>query len=194
MGQEAASSNKEEIRARIRARRRDREYDPAVAAAIAEHVTDIDEIAAAAKRHAVIACYVSRSEEPDSSLVRQALHALGAQVVVPRIDGTELHWCFDDPQAQWTTNSLGIQEPQGPSAHVQPEIFIVPALAIDHDGHRVGQGGGFYDRALTGAGNPLVIALVFEDEVLASVPHEPHDQPVDIAVTQARVRWFSMPD
>lgn len=194
MSQEAASSNKEEIRARIRARRRDREYDPAVAAAIAEHVTDLDEISEAAKRHAVIACYVSRPEEPDSSLVRQALHAHGAQVVVPRIEGTELQWCFDDPQADWATNSLGIQEPQGSSAHLQPEIFIVPALAIDHEGHRVGQGGGFYDRALAEAGNPLVIALVFEDEVLTSVPHEPHDKPVDIAVTQARVRWFSMPD
>lgn len=194
MGQEAASSIKKEIRARNRARRRDREYDPAVAAAIAEHVLDIDNIAEAAKRHAVIACYVSRPEEPDSSLVRQALHAHGAQVVVPRINGTELQWCFDDPQAQWATNSHGIEEPVGAPAHVAPEIFIIPALAIDHEGHRIGQGGGFYDRALAEAGSPLVIALVFEDEVLPSVPHEEHDRDVDIAVTQARVRWFSMPD
>ncbi|MGA0210229.1 MAG: 5-formyltetrahydrofolate cyclo-ligase, partial [Candidatus Nanopelagicales bacterium] len=66
---------------------------------------------------------------------------------------------------------------------------------IDADGYRLGQGGGFYDRALRDiAEDTSVIAIVFEDEVVERVPRESHDHRVDVVVTPERVRWLSMPD
>jgi 5-formyltetrahydrofolate cyclo-ligase len=161
---------------------------------MAEHVMDIEVIEAACRDHAVVACYASRPEEPDTTLLRQALHTAGARVVVPVVDGTRLTWRIDDPMAEWTVNEFGIPEPETDPVDIAPAVYIVPALAIDANGNRLGQGGGFYDRALANVEGPLVIALVFEDEMVDVLPVEPHDRPVDVAVTESRVRWFSMPD
>ena len=59
---------------------------------------------------------------------------------------------------------------------------VAPALAVDHAGHRLGRGAGYYDRALVSVRAP-VCALVFTDELLSFVPHEPLDIPVQMAVT-----------
>jgi len=187
-------STKVELRAQIRSARRAHGRTPADAAAMTEHVMDIEVIQAACAEHAVVACYASRPEEPDTTLLRQALHAAGARVVVPVVAGSGLTWCLDDPIAEWTVNEFGIPEPESDPIELPPAVYIVPALAIDANGNRLGQGGGYYDRALTGVDGPLVIALVFEDEMVDTLPVEPHDRPVDVAVTESRVRWFSMPD
>jgi 5-formyltetrahydrofolate cyclo-ligase len=185
---------KEALRAQVRAARRARGRTPADAAATTEHVMDIEVIRTACAEHAVVACYVSRPEEPDTTLLRQALHAAGARVVVPAVVGTDLAWCLDDPMAEWTINEFGIPEPESPPLDVTPAVYVVPALAIDANGNRLGQGGGYYDRELAKVDGPLVIALVFEDEVVDALPVEAHDRPVDVAVTERRVRWFTMPD
>lgn len=167
---------------------------PADAAAMAEHVMDIEVIQSACAEHAVVACYVSRPGEPDTALLRQALQAAGARVVVPVVSGTELTWALDDPMAEWTVNEFGIPEPESAPIDAEPAVFVIPALAIDASGNRLGQGGGYYDRALAHVDGPLVIALVFEDEVVDTLPTEEHDRTVDIAVTELSVRWFTMPD
>ena len=185
---------KEGLRAQVRAARRARTEDPATAAAMAERVTDIEVIRDACAAHAVVACYVSRPEEPDTSLLRQALHAAGARVVVPRVVGDALVWCEDDPLVAWAANEYGIHEPTAPPVEVEPAAYIVPALAIDARGNRLGQGGGYYDRTLADVDGPIVVALVFEDEMVDELPTDPHDRGVDVAVTDQRVRWFTMPD
>lgn len=187
-------SSKVDLRARIRALRRERGQTPADAAAMAEHVMDIEVIHTACAEHAVVACYVSRVGEPDTTLLRQALHTAGARVVVPLVTGTGLAWALDDPMAEWTVNEFGIPEPESGVVDVSPAVYVVPALAIDANGNRLGQGGGYYDRALAGVEGPLVIALVFEDEMVDSLPVESHDRRVDVAVTERSVRWFTMPD
>ncbi len=185
---------KEGLRAQVRAARRARTEDPATAAAMAERVMDIEVIRDACADHGVVACYVSRPEEPDTSLLRQALQATGARVVVPRVVGDDLVWCDDDPLVAWAANDFGIHEPTAAPVDVDPAAYIVPALAIDAVGNRLGQGGGYYDRALADVHGPIVVALVFEDEVVDALPTEPHDRGVDVAVTDRRVRWFTMPD
>lgn len=187
-------ASKAELRARIRAQRRAVGRAPADTAAMTEHVMDIEVIQVACADHAAVACYVSRPEEPDTTLLRQALQAAGALVVVPVVAGTGLTWCLDDPMAEWTVNEFGIPEPESDPIDVEPAVYIVPALAIDATGARLGQGGGYYDRALADVEGPLVIALVFEDEMVDALPIEVHDRRVDVAVTESSVRWFSMPD
>lgn len=186
--------SKDDLRARLRAARRARTEDPADAAAMTERVMDIEVIREACAAHGVVACYVARPGEPATALLRQALQAEGAHVVVPRVVGSQLEWCEDDPLGEWSVNRYGIAEPTSPALDVDPDVYVVPALAIDASGRRLGQGGGYFDRALADVDSALIIALVFEDEVLDELPALPHDRGVDVAVTDRSVRWFTMPD
>jgi 5-formyltetrahydrofolate cyclo-ligase len=88
-----------------------------------------------------------------------------------------------------------VLEPGGPRLGVEAisaaDVVVVPALAVDAGGRRLGQGGGSYDRALarTRAG-AAVVALLHPGELLESVPVAGHDRRVDVAVTSERVVRF----
>jgi 5-formyltetrahydrofolate cyclo-ligase len=151
--------------------------------AIAQHVLAMPLIARARR----VACYLSMATEPGTVPLIAALHDRGVEVVVPiSLADHSLDWVLHDPTAALTTTSLGIPEPAGPrlgaGALATCSLVIVPALAVDHAGHRLGRGAGYYDRALAHVTSPLC-ALVFTHELLPQVPHEPHDVPVQMAVT-----------
>ena len=90
---------------------------------------------------------------------------------------------------------LGINEPTGGTEIASlawVDVVILPALAVDRSGQRLGKGLGFYDRALAGvrrhdAKGPLRIALLFDDEVIDDAHAEAHDAPVDIVITPSGV-------
>ncbi len=134
-----------------------------------------------------IACYLSMATEPGTAPLIEGLLARDIEVIVPLslADGT-LDWAAYDPAATTTVTPFGITEPEGSTlgaAAVEDcALIIVPALAIDHSGMRLGRGAGYYDRALASTTRP-VCAVVFAHELLDSVPHEPHDVPVSMAVT-----------
>ena len=82
----------------------------------------------------------------------------------------------------------GTSQP-GPSApDVQPECLLVPLLAFDRRGGRLGYGGGYYDRTLESLRLsgvcPLVVGIAYAAQEVSSVPMEPHDQPLDLVVTE----------
>ena len=138
-----------------------------------------------------IACYVSTPSEPATDVLITALRLVGHRVWVPRVREERLEWVRIDEGTTWSTGAFGIREPDGPGQAVLPgatAVVFMPALAVDRDGHRLGQGGGFYDRAMLDLptkadGGPPRVALVFADEVLDAVPVEPHDLDVDAIVT-----------
>ena len=155
------------------------------AEAIALHVLAVPVVARARR----VGCYLSMASEPGTGPLLEALHAHGIEVVVPvSLDDHTLDWVLHDPTAQIAQTSLGIPEPTGSrlgaDALASCDAVIVPALAVDHAGHRLGRGAGYYDRALTTVSAP-VCALVFTHELLPEVRHEPHDVPVHMAVTPA---------
>jgi 5-formyltetrahydrofolate cyclo-ligase len=190
-----AAQAKGALRSGIRQSRAQRTSNKDDAARIAQHVLDIAEVQHACSRGLPVACYVSRSEEPSTDVLRARLVEAGAVLLLPRIDGDDLVWVRATPDTRWTVNRWGIDEPTGPAFEGTPSVWLIPALAIDADGYRLGQGGGFYDRALRDiAEETSVIAIVFEDEAVESVPRESHDHRVDVVVTPERVRWLSMPD
>ncbi|MCW2839654.1 MAG: 5-formyltetrahydrofolate cyclo-ligase [Aeromicrobium sp.] len=155
----------------------------AAAEAIALHALAVPVIVRARR----VACYLSMPAEPGTGPLIAGLLARGAEVVVPisRHDHT-LDWVAYDPAAPVVASSLGIREPDGPTLGAAAlddcAVVIVPALAVDHEGHRLGRGAGYYDRALTRLSAPRC-ALVFTHELLPEVPREPHDVPVQMAVT-----------
>ncbi|MBC7631021.1 5-formyltetrahydrofolate cyclo-ligase [Aeromicrobium sp.] len=153
------------------------------AEAIALHVLAVPVVSRARR----VACYLSMPSEPGTAPLIAALIDHGIEVVVPlSLADHSLEWVAHDPAALLVVNPLGIPEPDGPrlgaAALDTCGAVIVPALAVDHTGHRLGRGAGYYDRALAGVDRP-VCALVFTHELLPEVPHEPHDVPVQMAVT-----------
>lgn len=177
--------SKDELRGELLQRRRDmtEAVRAEAAEAIALHLLAAPVISSARR----VACYVSMATEPGTAPLIAGLMSRGVEVVVPLSlpDGT-LDWVSYDPAAPATVTPLGIAEPAGEplgaAALDDCALVVVPALAVDHAGHRLGRGAGYYDRALAGTTRPLC-ALVFTHELLESVPHEPHDVPVSMAVT-----------
>jgi 5-formyltetrahydrofolate cyclo-ligase len=117
-----------------------------------------------------IAAYSSYGHEPSTDSLIPELLESGTAVVLPRIAGDRLEWIEVTASTTFTVNDRGIREPLGPDRGLNDvDVVLVPALAATHGGHRLGQGGGYYDRALAdvprlGDGGPLLLAVVFADE------------------------------
>ncbi len=179
---------KDDLRARIRAARRDR--SAADRAAAAGRIA-IDAATLVPDAPSDIACYAAMPTEPDTSVLITAMRMAGHRVWLPRVAGDRLEWVRIDDDTAWTVSDVGIPEPAGPGVAVLPgttAVVFMPALAVDRSGHRLGQGGGFYDRAMLDLpthddGGPQRVAIVFADEVLDAVPVEAHDLPVDAVVS-----------
>lgn len=148
----------------------------------------------------VVSSYWSTPTEPETDELIHRLMGRGTQVLVPRVaGGSRLEWLPAQVEGGTVTGNYGIREPvgrPGESASLADcAVIFLPALAVDHMGTRLGQGGGYYDRALAGitryaCGGPVRIALVFADELLPSLPSEPHDIRVDAIATPMGVTWI----
>ncbi|MBC9227545.1 5-formyltetrahydrofolate cyclo-ligase [Aeromicrobium sp. 636] len=181
-------SEKVQLRTSLAAGRRTRSpQDRAAAAeAIALHAAALPALARAAR----VAAYLSMPSEPGTAPLLQWLQDRQVTVLVPvSHPDRSLTWVEHATDAV-RAGSLGVPEPVGadlgPDALATCDIALVPALAVDHGGNRLGRGAGYYDRALAGF-DGVVCALVFEDELLPHVPHETHDRPVDLVLTPAGV-------
>ena len=158
----------------------------AAAEAMAAHL-----LAAPFARVDVIAAYLSMTSEPGTGPLLAGLHARGTEVIVPVTGpGRSMSWIRWTPAVTSTTSAIGVPEPVGETSGsatlARAGLVIVPALAVDHAGNRLGRGAGYYDRALTKTKAPSC-ALVFADELVDRVPHEDHDLPVDLVVTEVGV-------
>jgi 5-formyltetrahydrofolate cyclo-ligase len=132
-----------------------------------------------------IAAYVPVGPEPGGPDLPAVLAATGVRVLLPvlRADN-DLDWAVFT--GDLTAGPRGLQEPSGPRLGLDglrsADLILVPALAVDRAGHRMGRGGGSYDRALTRA-TGSIIALLHDDELIDQVPAEPHDHPVHGVIT-----------
>ena len=92
------------------------------------------------------------------------------------------------------TNAFGIQEPPGDAPAFAPAAVLVPVLAFDAEGFRLGYGGGYYDRTLAelrNRGDVLAIGIAYAGQETEPLPREPHDQKLDMVVTEHGVRHFA---
>ncbi|MGH3829484.1 MAG: 5-formyltetrahydrofolate cyclo-ligase [Pseudonocardiaceae bacterium] len=131
--------------------------------------------------------------EPGSPELLDTLARRGWRVLLPVVSAVAepLDWAEYTGAESLRAGPLGLLEPTGPrlgrAAITAAALVLVPALAVDRHGTRLGRGGGHYDRSLPLArpGTPL-IAIVRDDEVLDSLPAQPHDVPVTAALTPNR--------
>ncbi|RFU43502.1 5-formyltetrahydrofolate cyclo-ligase [Actinomadura logoneensis] len=136
-----------------------------------------------------VAAYVSLASEPDTQGLLFALWKRGTYVLLPRVlpDG-ELDWASYEGPDSLTPGKFGLLEPTEPARGVEAiasaDVVLVPALAVDRTGVRLGRGGGSYDRALARVSPAVLsVALLYEGELVDTLPCEPHDQRVRAAVT-----------
>jgi 5-formyltetrahydrofolate cyclo-ligase len=130
-----------------------------------------------------IASYQPLPTEPDTSDFNRWV-AAGRRVVFPRVIGSDLEFA----EGPVSLGSFGIAEPTGPIVN-QIDLVLVPALATDRSGTRLGKGRGFYDRFLAGF-DGTCYAVVFDEEVLETLPVESHDQRVAGVITPKRTIVF----
>lgn len=186
---EALNRAKSVLRLRARAARRAvlPELRTAHAYAIAERVLGLPEIASAS----AVMVYGPSPEEVDVSVLEFALRERGTRIAYPRVAGPHeltLHWV--DRETRLVTGSFGLREPaeDAPAVAISAlSALIVPGIAFDPEGNRLGFGGGYYDTLLGGReGGPLTIGVAYDEQVVSAVPHHTHDRPMDIVVTQTR--------
>jgi 5-formyltetrahydrofolate cyclo-ligase len=144
-----------------------------------------------------IAAYVPIGTEPGSLGLLDALRQRGAMILLP-IARTNLglDWApYEGPEAL-TTGRWGLREPPGDRASAglnSVEAILVPALAVDRRGTRLGRGAGYYDRALATVRATIpVVALLHDGELVARLPADSWDRAVTAAVTPAK-GWTSLP-
>jgi 5-formyltetrahydrofolate cyclo-ligase len=129
------------LRRRLRAQREERYVEHNLL-----HLLEIPEISQAS----VIASYYSFGTEPNTYELNQAFNAAGKSLLLPRINGGAIEWVRWDGTSKDLKENGKFHEPIGEIFTTLDliDLVLVPALAIDPDGYRLGQGGGFYDRAL----------------------------------------------
>ena len=131
-----------------------------------------------------IAAYYSLSSEPDTHALVYALWKRGGYVLLPLLrPDADLDWASYEGPDSLRPGPRGLAEPgeppRGMDAVARADLVLVPALAVDRGGVRLGRGGGSYDRALARVAPGIpTIALLYDGELLDEVPADDHDQRV----------------
>lgn len=145
---------------------------------------------------ATVAAYLGIAAEPGTARLLEELVRAGKRVLLPVLrPDLDLDWAAYDGPRSLRPRPRGLREPAGPLLGVEAictaEAVLLPGLAVDEAGTRLGRGGGSYDRALSRVGHGRFTAvLLYDGEVLAAIPREPHDRPVSAAVLPRGVRLF----
>ena len=181
------SGSKPELRKEARARRHDLAR-PDFTVALAAHAESLQ--IAPGK---VVAGYHAYHGEADPVRLLTRLAELGCRISFPRIVARKAELMFHSvPEGEnLKPGSFGIHEPMDHWPEIVPDVVLVPLLAFDKDGNRLGYGGGFFDRALANLSQARAIGIAYAGQEMASIPQEPHDIRLREILTEQGLRRFS---
>jgi 5-formyltetrahydrofolate cyclo-ligase len=189
-GEPVAAARKEELRRRAR---QVRDAVPAerraqAAASATTHLLALPGLVTVQR----VALFAAVGSELDPAAAVARLRARGVEIVYPRVvrGARRLEFHLVTGEGELAPGAFGIPEP-APDAPVAPvqsiDAFVVPGLAFDAAGARVGWGRGYYDRSLAAAPDRLRIGYCFDCQLVAEVPSEPSDLPMHVLVTESGV-------
>lgn len=148
---------------------------------------------AVAARDAVVSGYRAIEAELDPAALLEGLAGAGLRTCLPVIQGRGKPLLFRAwrPGDVLEAGSWGIEQPGRTAIEMEPDVLLVPMLAFDQRGYRLGYGGGFYDRTLERlrALKPVIaIGLAFDEQEVETVPTGPHDVRLDWVLTPSGPR------
>jgi 5-formyltetrahydrofolate cyclo-ligase len=134
--------------------------------------------------------------EADPSILMAHLAAGGVKLAVPRVVGRNAALVFHDYDAgtDLRPGTFGVPEPDPASPRALPALLLVPLLAFDRTGRRLGYGGGYYDRTLKDlrAKGPLTaVGVAYAGQEVENLPHDDHDECLDMVLTEAGLSRFA---
>ncbi len=174
---------KKSLRTEILRRRKEYNKGKEDSALIAEKFLSLPEV----KKAKSILLYFPHKNEVDTTFIIEELLKEGKDVVLPKVVGFHIYPIKISNLASLKSGYAGIKEPEGEKYPLENiDIIVVPAIAFDIHGHRLGYGKGYYDRLLSKV-NALKIGLAYNFQVLEKLPSEPHDIPVDLIVTPTKI-------
>jgi 5-formyltetrahydrofolate cyclo-ligase len=143
------------------------------------------------RRARVVCLYSALPDEVPTRSIARALVERGVGLVYPRVEGSRLWLGRVASPAELAPGYRGVLEPPHDAPAVEPadvDVFVVPGLLFSRAGDRLGRGGGFYDRLLSGAGpRARAVGLCYADRVVEQLPRASWDQRVDCIVTERAV-------
>lgn len=153
-----------------------------------------------------VCAYAPQPGEPGGTALLDALHGAVEQVLLPvtppataTATGPQpLAWARFTGHAAMAPGRFGIAEPTGPrlapATIADANAVLVPAVACDLRGHRLGRGGGFYDRTLA-LSRPATarLCLLYSSDIVTDIPVEAHDLPVHAVISERGAQWITRP-
>jgi 5-formyltetrahydrofolate cyclo-ligase len=179
------AAEKARLRQACRAERERRAHD--IGARLAAAVLDTIPL----EQGAVVSGYWPFADEADPRPLMAALHARGHGLCLPvTVAGEALTFRAWAPDDALVPGVFDTREPPASQPVCRPDCLLVPLLAVDREGYRLGYGGGFYDRTLATLGDALSVGLAFAFQRCEQVPRDTHDRPLNWLVTEDGATQF----
>lgn len=155
------------------------------AAVVVDRIRELPEV----RRAGTVLLYAATNDEVELAGLVGALRHRGTRTLFPKVRGHELDLIATTDLRSLEPGYRGVREPMGPRVDAGfVDVALVPGVAFDPTGGRVGQGGGHYDRLLPRlADGCLRVGVCFACQVVPRVPRASHDAPVDVVVTETAV-------
>ncbi len=160
---------------------------PDFALRIAQFVDDLK-----ITKGAAVSFYWPMGDEADPRALANELAARGHTLALPVVAAKKspLHFREWREGSELVVHPFGMHEPPESAARVTPDVLLVPLLAFDAKGTRLGYGGGFYDRTLHSLATKRAIGIAFAGQEVDTLPCHDHDHPLDAVITEKGVRTF----
>ena len=132
--------------------------------------------------------YLSYSHEADTDKLLNALLKQGKTVYCPRVEGKEMKAVL---YGELALSARGIREPLGDAFDGDIDVAVVPLMAADEKGNRLGYGGGYYDKYLSAHPKTIKIGYCYEEQIVREIPVEDNDIPLTMIVTDKRIIYIN---
>ncbi len=145
------------------------------------------------RREAAVAGFWPLGGEVDLKPLLETWHRGGGTALLPRMQGEArplrfLRWT---PETQLEVAAFNVEEPPLDAPEYRPDVVLVPLLAVDLEGYRLGYGGGYYDRTLAALGDVQAVGVALDVQRVDELPRGVHDRPLTHLVTESGVISFA---